>query len=438
MRVASFLIAICLIATKGDDLETMKKDIQAIVEARGVKYNCSFSVAVKTPSLGSALTWATGDGVTTSSKFAWGSITKMWTGVSIMQLVEKGVFGLEDKVAPFADAQLAKMKATGKFPKQTFSKLSDLFGPEVDEVNFHNVLHMASGIPDFDTANPSRTGKDMDPFRAEVYENPKHNFDEPELMSLPWVATHNLTSTPGQGFHYSSTNFGILGLILAGYAGADNYLEFNQSSFLPDSLNAVPAIRDVVWGRVGSPADHGVVPGFDRTDYNGQSSKGAGVPVVDVNGVFCGYSASDFIGAPAAVAEIGYAMWGKASSLLAPALRDLMVPNGTSFHEKGAEFYGLASQNVGMMGITGGTDPKYMRSYGHLGATYGYDSIFGYNPTLDLGIAVASNIETLEQTQPADAFCGVYNRVKNYLLKEPVQTCNYVESGYYGGSCKCT
>lgn len=46
-------------------------------------------------------------------------------------------------------------------------------------------------------------------------------------------------------------------------------------------------------------------------------------------------------------------------------------------------------------------------NYGHLGATYGYDSIFGYNPTLDLGIAIGTNIETPSQTQPSDAFCRV-------------------------------
>merc|ERR1712166_912912 len=109
--------------------------------------------------------------------------------------------------------------------------------------------------------------------------------------------------------------------------------------------------------------------------------------------------------------------------------------NGTSFMQPGAQFYGLASQNVGMMGITGGSilDPTMERAYGHLGATYGYDSIFGYNPTLDLGIAVASNIETAQQLQPADAFCGVFNRVKNYMRGGKVQTCTYDTSGYYGG-----
>lgn len=76
-------------------------------------------------------------------------------------------------------------------------------------------------------------------------------------------------------------------------------------------------------------------------------------------------------------------------------------------------------------------------AYGHLGATYGYDSIFGYNPTLDTGISIASNIETPDQLQPSDAFCGVYNRVKNFMLKETVETCKYETSGFYGGKCTC-
>jgi hypothetical protein len=134
---------------------------------------------------------------------------------------------------------------------------------------------------------------------------------------------------------------------------------------------------------------------------------------------------------------MGYALWGKPSSVVPVAERDLMVPNLTTSDFRSA-FYGLGSQNVGLMGITGGEHGSdYSVAYGHLGATYGYDSIFAYNPTLDVGIAVGTNIETMDQTQPADAFCHVYNRVKNHILKEKIQTCTYKVSGYYGGKCVC-
>lgn len=58
---------------------------------------------------------------------------------------------------------------------------------------------------------------------------------------------------------------------------------------------------------------HLVHTSYTHTSYDDQSGNitGPGVPVVDVNGVFCGYAASDFVGPPKAVAEIGYALWGK-------------------------------------------------------------------------------------------------------------------------------
>merc|ERR1712166_656008 len=132
---------------------------------------------------------------------------------------------------------------------------------------------MQSGIPDFDTANPSKSpfGKDTDIFRATAYANPDKDYLEPTLMSEPWVALKKLTSTPGTGFHYSSTNFGILGLILAHHYGVEDYRDFNQSVFIPDAL--AQAAHGIAYASRGSPHDNGVVSGYDRTDYNGQDPK---------------------------------------------------------------------------------------------------------------------------------------------------------------------
>merc|ERR1712048_938555 len=124
-------------------------------------------------------------------------------------------------------------------------------------------------------------------------------------------------------------------------------------------------------------------------------------------------------------------MGGKKGSLLPKRFRNMMIPRPLW-----GSFYGLASQNVGLLGITG-CKGKLQIAYGHLGATYGYDSVYAYNPKLDLSIAIATNIETQSQAQPSDAFCHVFNRVKNFLQNKPVQTCVYQSSGYYGGRCKC-
>merc|ERR1740138_1865908 len=131
------------------------------------------------------------------------------------------------------------------FPGMNFSTVSDLWGPQVDNVTIRDLLHMESGIPDFDTAVPSRHGKPVDPFRATVYAHPAHDYAEPELMSLPWVATKRLMNiTPGS-MQYSSTNFGLLGLVLSHKAGVADYRDFNQSAFIPDALSHVT--KDIAW-----------------------------------------------------------------------------------------------------------------------------------------------------------------------------------------------
>ena len=57
---------------------------------------------------------------------------------------------------------------------------------------------------------------------------------------------------------------------------------------------------------------------------------------------------SDFVGPPSAVAELGYALWGKSSVLVPREYRDMMVPD-LKTHDFRKAFYGLASQNVGLM-----------------------------------------------------------------------------------------
>merc|ERR1719183_2455923 len=114
---------------------------------------------------------------------------------------------------------------------------------------------MRSGIKDFDTADPNRKGKDVDPFRATVYSHPSQDFLEPYLLSVPWVALHKLAFEPGTKMDYSTTNFGLLGLVLAHHAGVADYRNFNQSMFIPSKLAEVA--KTIQWVSKGSPRDRG-------------------------------------------------------------------------------------------------------------------------------------------------------------------------------------
>ena len=67
----------------------------------------------------------------------------------------------------------------------------------------------------------------------------------------------------------------------------------------------------------------------------------------------------------------------------------------------------------------------------------GYDSLVAYFPGIDVSIAVASNIETDNQAQPADAMCYAYNAVLAGLLHLPQPNCTYVSGSYHRGVCDC-
>ena len=58
-------------------------------------------------------------------------------------------------------------------------------------------------------------------------------------------------------------------------------------------------------------------------------------------------------------------------------------------------------------------------------------------PSVNISISIATNIETMEQSQPADAFCHIYNTAKAMLSGAPVPTCTF-SPGYFSCGCKCT
>ena len=98
---------------------------------------------------------------------------------------------------------------------------------------------------------------------------------------------------------------------------------------------------------------------------------------------------------------------------------------------------GFATFNLTTHGITGQTS-AYGVTYGHLGATYGYDSIVAYFPAIDLSLSIASNIETDTQVQPADTACFAYNAVLSHVLDVPQPTCSYEAGSYHHGTCSCS
>ena len=112
----------------------------------------------------------------------------------------------------------------------------------------------------FDTAKPYPLPP-TDSLRATIYANASEDFTPPLLLSVPWVATGALDWMPGTKQDYSSTNFVLLGLILAYHSGADSWDQYDQRSFLPPAVaKELPSVKYV---RHGAPKDVTRLHGYD-------------------------------------------------------------------------------------------------------------------------------------------------------------------------------
>jgi CubicO group peptidase (beta-lactamase class C family) len=407
------------------DPAVLRARLEAIAEAKSSQYDCRISIAIEA---GSGLSLSAGS----PGDFVWGSVTKLATGAALMQLVAAGKVTLDEPIFPHIDPGLAALG---------LGSMAFLFGAEARLVSLRHLLGMRSGIPDYDTAKPYPPPP-TDPFRADVYAHLDAPFTPVTLINLSYVRRGQLDFHPGLNFSYSSTNFVLAGLALAVLTGSPTWDAYDQASLLsplPPGRRAQYADLRFSDGR--SPAAEGAVTGYDRTDYNGaNASARPGFDVSAVPGVFGGWTASNLVGSPAVVARLAYDIFGsKGPRVLPTAQVAEMVPREPpAGRGHSGSFYGLATFNLTIMGVTGQSAlSPFARAYGHLGATYGYDSIVSYFPGIDAAIAVASNIETDSQDQPSDAMCFAYNAVLAAMRGVPEPPCTFGKRSFYGSSCQC-
>jgi CubicO group peptidase (beta-lactamase class C family) len=110
--------------------------------------------------------------------FSINSMTKAFTGVAIMQLVESGKLNLEDPISKYLD----------KLPK-TWQNIT------VKQIATHT-----SGVPD-------------------IWESPEHMFSEDNEILFKKIKESPIVFKPGEKQNYNQTNFILLGLIIEKISG---------------------------------------------------------------------------------------------------------------------------------------------------------------------------------------------------------------------------
>jgi len=418
----------------------LQQNLQAIADEQATRYKCAFAIALTGPN-GLKVSVSSGDAkankkgmtgapITPDSRFAWGSCTKLVTGVSILRLANAGVFALDDKVHRILDPY---------FEKQGFKHtMASMFGPEANNVTIRQLAEMRAGVPDYDTAKPSDTNvsASTDSFRATCYKNPGKDWAPFDLLALPWVSNGTMEFAPGTDQDYSSTNFILLGLVLAAHADVP-WDQYDQMAFRTPGAVKAGLLNNTRWARHGPPIEYTDVHAYDRTAYNGQDPSQdpnplPGIDVSAVHGVFGGWTASDIVSPVQDISDLAYDIYGPQHD------SSLVSPENITMMTGGSDFYGFAtfllSDFTGQP--TDSPDVDYGTCWGHLGATYGWNSVVQFTPGLNVSISVATNVESMEQAQPSDAYCVAYNRVRQIMLGQKIEDCVYDASGYFG-QCVC-
>ena len=335
--------------------------------------------------------------------YVWGSTTKMFTATAVLQLVDAGTVKLDDPITLYIDPYLKRVNGT---------VLADHFGSEIAKVRVEELLHMTSGLGDYD-----RSAYTLAQFAERT-----HDFTPLEILSN-YVPPLSRWPGPGHSQRYCSTNYILLGLLLAQHAGSDDWSSYKQISVVPKSLQLV----NTAFADSGSCASYTPVHGFM------QSYEGLPIPAQDVRNLSCvgGWTAGNLVAPVGDIAKFTREVYRPGGTVVSAAMQQRMA-NFSAPGSRGFKFYGMGTFNLGW---SIGDD---LSALGHVGDTYGYQSQATYFPHLDAALAVATNIERPDQAQPADATCHAYHAIVAALKGEPAPTCTFTVPHRFIGECKCS
>jgi D-alanyl-D-alanine carboxypeptidase len=166
------------------------------------------------------------------------SITKTFTATVVYQLVDEELIALDDAVAMWLDEPAVQRI------------------PHVERVTIRQLLNHTSGIYDF--------GDDDDsPFWEDAFLGAKADWTKvwtvPELLTYADPDNHAPYFAPGEGFHYSNTNYLLLGMIVEKATGSTFEDELQNRILTPLGL----ADTSLATGGV---VPDGVVDGYQLLD----------------------------------------------------------------------------------------------------------------------------------------------------------------------------
>lgn len=135
------------------------------------------------------------------------SVGKTYCAAAIMLLVESGKIDLDEKINVYLSSDLCDKIANG------------------NEATVRQLLNHTAGIPNVD--NNSNFG-------TTLFNNP---YSLTRSSILAFIFNKNAENTPGEAYHYSSTGYELLTLIIDNVTGNSHTKFYRDSLIIPNNLN---------------------------------------------------------------------------------------------------------------------------------------------------------------------------------------------------------
>jgi D-alanyl-D-alanine carboxypeptidase len=137
------------------------------------------------------------------------SVGKLFTSTIVSILHEQGMLSFDDRIAEHLDPELLKGLHVHKGTDYT------------NEISIKHLLNQTSGLPD-----------NFEPLLDELLADPEFSITPRE--AIEWVKTHaDPHFPPGTGFHYTDTNYHLLGLIIEKRTGLPFHEALKQYIYEP-------------------------------------------------------------------------------------------------------------------------------------------------------------------------------------------------------------
>ncbi len=214
------IVSICALATATN---AASDELEALVKHHAEYYNVSISVAITLDATSETIAAAHGAAdrgrgtpVTVSSQYPGGSVTKTFTAVAALKLVEAGKLDLD---VPFHRAVDPWLQAQG------MPTLLQMFNGDrtIEYVTARQLLHMRSGIRDYNDGQVRQW-----------------TLDHPDEDFLPLQFVQSVTNSskpafyflPDTGGTYSGVAYVLSGWVLAAASGASSWDELAQQAII--------------------------------------------------------------------------------------------------------------------------------------------------------------------------------------------------------------